>query len=64
MLLILCMISFNSLLDSLALTYIFHNICYKGQEKTLKNFGIPLMCSYTIFFIIISMEVFKKCCIF
>ena len=54
------MITINSLLNSLALTYIFHNICYKGEEKTLKNFGIPLMVCYTIFFIIISMGVFKK----
>lgn len=49
MLIILCMISLNSLLDSLAITFIWHSLCYKGQEKTLKNFGIPLMCSYTIF---------------
>jgi len=61
MLIILCMISLNSLLDSLAITFIWHSLCYKGQEKTLKNFGIPLMCSYTIFFIIIGMGVFGKC---
>lgn len=61
MLIILCMISLNSLLDSLAITFIWHSLCYKGQEKTLKNFGIPLMCSYTIFFIIISMGVFGEC---
>lgn len=61
MLLALCMIVLNSLLDSLALTYLWHSLCFKGKEKTLINFGIPLICSYTIFIIIISMGVFSKC---